>query len=415
MLSDLGAYARYVTPWVFNSDHNQASGTLLYGFNNYTGAPSDIQGVPQMQLSNPFTAANPVAPSYGKSLGIYTMLGDSINYFSPNRNRRNSDRFNVSLQRQLPASMVLDVTYFFNRTGQLFEATRNINMVDPEIYYTYKEETLAVMDNPFYNQFPVEKFPGQLRYQSTVGVTSMAKPFPQYGDINVFDGVKSGSMRYHALQIKVQKNYSHGLSLLSGYSYAVEKDQRFFDDIATYNRQFSWQNANNYRHRITGAGAWEVPMGKGRTFMANAPPLLDAVLGGWKLSSMVFWRSGNMLGFGTMLWNGTDPKVSNPGPQQWFNPSVFQKQPNYAKRTNPWDYAGIMGPGQFNIDASMVKEFHITEKLRFQLRVDAFNMINNMSWNDPSTSVTDGNFGKSTDQLGNTFGRRTQLGMRLEF
>jgi hypothetical protein len=149
--------------------------------------------------------------------------------------------------------------------------------------------------------------------------------------------------------------------------------------------------------------------------MANAPPLLDAVLGGWKLSSMVFWRSGNMLGFGTMLWNGTDPKVSNPGPQQWFNPSVFQKQPNYAKRTNPWDYAGIMGPGQFNIDASMVKEFHITEKLRFQLRVDAFNMINNMSWNDPSTSVTDGNFGKSTDQLGNTFGRRTQLGMRLEF
>jgi hypothetical protein len=411
-----GAYARYVTPWVYNSDHNQASGTLLYGFNNFTGAPSDVQGVPQMQLSNPFTASNPVAPSYGKNLGIYTMLGDSPSYFAPDRNRRNSDRFNVSVQRQLPGSMVLDVTYFYNSTSNIFGNTRNINMVDPEIYYTYKEQTLAVMDNPFYNNpsLPVEKFPGPLRYQSQVSVASMAKPYPQYGDINVFDGVQAGSMHYHALQIKLQKNYSHGLSLLSGYSYAVEKDHQFFDDIATYNRQFSWQNNNTYRHRITGAGAWEVPVGKGRTYMANAPRAVDAILGGWRLSSMLFWRSGNLLQFGAMLWDGTDPSVSNPGPQGWFNTSVFQKLPNYTTRANPWDY-GITGPGQFNMDASMVKEFHITEKLRFQFRVDAFNFLNNMSWNDPSTSVTDGNFGKSTDQLANTFGRRTQLGMRLEF
>ena len=130
---------------------------------------------------------------------------------------------------------------------------------------------------------------------------------------------------------------------------------------------------------------------------------------------MFFWHSGSLLGFGTMLWDGTDPKISDPGPQRWFNTAVFQKQPNYTRRSNPWDFAGVMGPGQFNMDGSLMKEFKITEKVRFQLKLDSFNAINNMNWNNPSTSVTDGNFGKSTNQLDYTFGRRTQLGARLEF
>ena len=130
---------------------------------------------------------------------------------------------------------------------------------------------------------------------------------------------------------------------------------------------------------------------------------------------MMFWRSGDLLNFGTMLWDGTDPTVSDPGPQGWFNTSVFQKQPNYTKRSNPWDFAGVRGPGQFNMDASLMKEFKITERVRFQLKLDSFNVVNNMSWNNPSTNVTDGNFGRSTDQKSYTYGRRTQIGMRLEF
>jgi hypothetical protein len=63
----------------------------------------------------------------------------------------------------------------------------------------------------------------------------------------------------------------------------------------------------------------------------------------------------------------------------------------------------------------LAKDFHITEKLRFQLKADAFNLLNNMSWGDPITEVDDGNFGQSTNQAGLTFGRRMQLGMRLEF
>ena len=409
------AYGRYVTPWTSNRDHDQLSGFSLYGFSNFTGAPDAIQGVPQMSLRDPFPASNPVAPSYDKSLGIYTMLGNSLTYPALHRLRSTSDRMNFSVQRRLPGSIVVDVTYFRNRTGQMFETDYNINQVDPNIAYTFKEQTLSVVDNPFYNLLPVDKFPGPLRYQPQVDVTSLAKPYPHYGDIFVTDGFKGGAMTYQALQIKLQKSYSHGLSLLAGYSYHVEKDERFFDDIATFQRHYSSQNAHTYRQRLTGAGTWDLPFGKGRTFLTGAPRIVDAIVGGWKLSSVLFWRSGNILGFGPMLWDGANPKISNPTPQRWFNTSGFQRLPNFTPRTNPWDFPGLYGPGVLNMNGSLAKDFHITEKLRFQLKADAFNLLNNMSWGDPITAVDDGNFGQSTNQAGLTFGRRMQLGMRLEF
>ncbi len=408
-------YGRYVTPFTTNSAHDQLSGYYLYGFSNFTGAPDMIQGVPQMSMANPFPASNPIAPAYDKSLGIYTMLGNSITYFSPDRKRSNSDRINISFQRELPFSMVLDVTYFLNHTSEVFQLDYNINQVDPNISYTYKEQTLAVIDNPFYNKLPVEKFPGSLRYQSQVGITQLARPYPAYGDIWVVDGQPGGAMKYQALQMKLQKNYSQGLSLLIGYSYHVEKDQTFYDNIANYKRQYSWQNGTSYRHRISAAGTWDVPVGKGRTFMAKAPRVLDAVVGGWKLSSVVWWRSGNLMSFGGMLWNGTSPKVSNPTPDHWFDTSVFQRLPDFTPRTNPWDFPGVRGPGVFTTNGSLAKDFHITEKLRMQLKADAFNLFNNMSWGDPVTSFDSSSFGQITDQAGLTFGRRVQLGVRIEF
>ena len=67
------------------------------------------------------------------------------------------------------------------------------------------------------------------------------------------------------------------------------------------------------------------------------------------------------------------------------------------------------------MDASLVKSFTVTERFRFALRMDSFNVLNNMTWADPSTNVYSSTFGQSTDILANTYGRRTQLGLRVEF
>ncbi len=416
------AYGRYITPWT-NANSNMSTGgtganlleVLLPGsFNYYTGAYPTVQGVPVMNLKNPFPSEYPVIPTYQKSLGRYTSLGDSVTYMIDDRPRQHSDRFNFSFQRQLPSGMILDITYFINFSNFAWDISRNIDMVDPRISYQYKAATNVQVANPFYNILTVQKFPGTLRSQRTVGATSLMKPYPQYGSITVTEGDIGGNMRYQSIQFKAQKNFSKGYSMLFGYNYHRENDQRYYDDIATYLQQYTWIPSNAARHRLTFAATWEVPFGKGRPYMTGAPRLLDALVGGWNLTPTGFWRSGRILRFGSLVVSG-DPHISNPGPGGWFDKSVFAIMPSYTPRSNPWQYDDIAGPKQFNMDASLVKSFRIIERFRFEMRMDVFNVINNITWADPSTSVTSSTFARSTDQLTQTYGRRAQLGLRLQF
>jgi hypothetical protein len=312
--------------------------------------------------------------------------------------------------------MILDVTYYLNLSNFAWDTSRDLNLVDPRISYQYKAATNVNVANPFYNILTVEKFPGSLRSQKTVDITSLMRPYPQYGSINVTEGQPGGAMRYQSLQLKAQKNFSKGYSLLIGYNYHYETDQRFFDSIATYVQQYTWIPGNAARHRLTASGTWEVPFGKGRSFMTAAPRVLDALLGGWNLTPTMFFRTGRIVRFGAMQVNG-DPHVANPDQTQWFNKAAFSILPAYTARTNPWQYDDITGPKQFNMDGSLVKSFRMIERLQFELRLDVFNVMNNITWNDPDTSVTSSNFGRSAnnDQLTQTAGRRTQIGLRLRF
>ncbi|MDP2995844.1 MAG: TonB-dependent receptor [Bryobacterales bacterium] len=418
------AYGRYITPWT-NANSNMSTGgtganlleVLVPGsFSYYTGAYSAVQGVPVMNLKNPFPSEYPVVPTYQKTLGRYTSLGDSVTYMAANRTRQHSDRFNVSWQRQLPTGMILDVTYFLNLSSFAWDLSRDLNMVDPRIAYQYKAATNVQVANPFYNILPVQKFPGTLRSPRTVGITSLMKPYPHYGSINVTEGQPGGNMRYQSIQFKVQKNFSKGYSMLFGYNYHRQSDQRFFDNIAQYLQQYTEIPSDASRNRLTFAATWEVPFGKGRQYMSGAPRLLDALLGGWNITPTGFWRSGRLIRFGSLVVSG-DPHVSDPNQTRWFDKSVFSIVPAYTARTNPWQYDDLMGPQQYNMDASLVKSFQIIERFRFELRMDVFNVLNNITWNNPDTSVTSANFGRSAnnDQLTQTYGRRAQLGLRLQF
>ncbi|HYO81758.1 MAG TPA: carboxypeptidase regulatory-like domain-containing protein, partial [Bryobacteraceae bacterium] len=405
-------FGRYVTPWSQLQSLDLLS-AIYYGYNNYTGAPPTVQGVPQMQLSNPFPASNPVIPAYQKTLGRYTGLGDSITFVNPERPRQTSNRLNFSVQRQLPTDVLLDVTYYANLSNYIFDTSRNINMVDPNIAFTHKDLTNQVVANPFFEVLPVDKFPGPARYQRQVSLTSLMRPYPQYGNINVIDGDRGGDMRYHSLQLKLQKTFAAGYSFLFGYNYHRERDQVYYDDLDRYNQQYIWTPSPDPRHRLTMAGTWETPFGRGRKFLSGSSRLVDALVGGWNLTPLITWRSGRYIRFGDLAVNG-DPRENVPE-GYWFNPSVFSRLPAFTRRANPLQYDGLTGPQLFNMDAAIVKSFPIAEEVRFQLRMDVFNVTNNITWADPETSVQSVNFGRSINQLTNTYGRRAQLGLRVEF
>jgi Carboxypeptidase regulatory-like domain len=407
-------YGRYVTPWSMDENAQDQFGPPTTGYSNYTDAPPTVLGVPQMSLSNPFPSSFPIQPSIGKTYGAYTGIGGDLTFFNPNRPHSFSNRLNISFQRQLPQGIIADVTYFFNRTGQINNVNYNINQIDPRIALQYGAATNATIANPFYNLAIPNQSPGPLWNEATIPVTQLARPYPQYGNLTEIDGISGGSMIYHSLQMKATKSFSNGYTLLVAYNYHVQTNQTFYDGVANYLKQWTSEDSGTPRHRLVASGTWALPIGKGRTYMASAPRLLDALVGGWNLAGVVTWHSGDLLQFPGMLVNG-NPGISNPGPNAWFNTSVFSLLPAYTRATNPWFYSGIRGPQFFNVDGTLNKDFSVTERIRFQLHMDAFNALNNMNWNDPNMTVGSSQFGKSTDIYAQDYGRRLQLGLRLTF
>ena len=390
-----------------------------YGYSATTSVQSPLQGVPQATLSNPFPAANPLLLPLGNSLGRYTNLGNSAAWINQGLNTPVNDRFNVSLQRALPGGLRLDATYFANlghnvqppSNGGGSFAARNVNMADPKLGYTYKSALDQKVANPFYHYMTPQTFPGQLWNQAQVPVSSLLEPYPQYGSLTE-DFLSGFSEHYQALQLKAERAFSRGYSLMVAYNYNREASDVYFNDPAQYANLLTMMPSANPRHRISGAAAYDLPLGNGRKYLTNLRPVLNAVLGGWTTSHIFTWNSGGFLRFGQMIVNG-DPVLGSPTQAHWFNTSVFQAPQPYTPRTNPWQYPGLTGPRFWQLDSTLSKNFQISERFRIEFRMEAYNLFNKFIPSNPDTNVYSSTFGMSTNQA--NLGREMQYALKLYF
>lgn len=373
-----------------------------------------LAGVPQATVSDPFPAGkNPLIAPRGKGFGPYVGVGGpDVLFFYPNARRPVNDRLSLSIQRQLPGQILLDVTGFMNfGSNQMY--TRNLNMVDPNLSYTYKTALQQNVANPFYNYLTSDVFPGPLRNQSQVSIGSLLKPYPQYGNIYQV-GTPGFKERYQSVTIQARRPFTNGFNLLFGYSYIRERTQGYFNDIDNYFDDPRFIESVNPRHRISGAGTYELPFGKGRKYMTSANRLVDGVLGGWQVLGALYWNSGQFLQFGQMNANG-NPVISNPTPGLWFDKSVFSVITPFTPRINPMTYSGLTGPSVWQLDATLSKNFRITEGVRSELKMAAYNATNHFNRADPDTGVTSSNFGTAIRQRGNYFGRQLEIGLKVIF
>ena len=144
---------------------------------------------------------------------------------------------------------------------------------------------------------------------------------------------------------------------------------------------------------------------KGRRYMTNANPVLNAIAGGWSTSTLFTYNSGSYLRFGGALVDG-DPSVSEPTSNRWFDTSRFRVLPAFTRRTNPLQYDGVKGPRFVNADATLSKEFPIVgERLKFELRGEAYNLLNAFTGTNPDTNPASVAFGRITTQRAVQFGR----------
>lgn len=425
-------YARYVTPTEYLFTSAPVSGfedieflePPLFGVTGYQYTAQLQNGIPTATLSNPYPATSPLVP-IGKYQGTNTGRGGSpLLWYPQNLQKEFNNRLNLTVEHQLPGQFVVSATFFTNFGNQQYNQA--LNNINPLLEQQYQGALNTSVANPFYHYLNSTIIPGYLYNQPTVPLSTLLVKYPLYGPLYQL-GTLGASERYNMGELRVQKRFSHGYNFLFGYVYIREKVQQFDNDLQTYNNQLVWQDSNQPHHRITIASSYELPVGKGRTFLSNAPRAVDALVGGWQVTGVVTYTSGDYPRFGSLVVTG-NPCISNPTPQHWFNTSVFSLPSGYAIQTNPLQYSCLTGPSFFDLDASLIKNVHVTERVQAQLKLTAYNATNKLNRGDPDTNINDstfgqalyqgspgGQFGAQTATNGSVFGRQVEIGLRLMF
>ncbi len=277
----------------------------------------------------------------------------------------------------------------------------------------------------------------------------------------MWDGLASTS--YHALQVAVNRRFSNGMMIKGAYTFS--KAINFFDDsgwagFPLFNAQSQIGRNRGLAgfdipHNVQIGAFYELPFGKGKKFLSDS--VAGKVLGGWSLSGIGSIVSGRPLtvtaAAGSLNAPGNSqtpdivgninyPKNTGPG-TFWFDPNAFMPVEFSAAwlastpTTRPFRYgtAGrsiLRGPGFTNFDLSLTRRFLVTERLKTDLRLDAFNFTNTPFFNNPNTNASaptrDAQGNILRDAAGNLrlnqFGqilsaaqtqRQFRLGLRLEF
>ncbi len=426
-------YARYMTPSSRIRDPLGDFVSQYTGYSTVTTVLGTVNGVPRAYLSNPFPGtatavptgaiANAIQLPTEKALGRYTNLGNAVSLDQYELTPQNNDRFSLSYQREVWSRTVVSFDFFFNN-GTNLPYDLDLNLADPNILYEQpRSVTNAQVPNPFLN-LPLSYFHGSLRNGATVSVASLLRPYPQYGALTQTNtaGRKNHVQSY---KLQAQRPFVKGMSLLVNYAYQREATTEFFDDRAVFARDLTWRNSASARHRFNHALTWELPFGKGRWLLSDAPKVVDMTLGGWQLTTTNRWYSGRLLQFGAQLIVLGNPKIDNPTTGlngRWFDPTVFAQIPTGTNadparipRTNPYTYDGLVGPGTAQTDMTLSKSFRLTERFKFEIRAEAYNAFNQINWNNPILDQTNVNFGKVIDRRPGYIGREIQYGFKLSF
>jgi hypothetical protein len=269
--------------------------------------------------------------------------------------------------------------------------------------------------------------------------SQLLRPFPQFDNLQ-HKFPPWGNSIYHAMNVKLEKRFSHGLNFLMNYTFS-----KFLDDVEPkgelggsgqdvgithpeLRRLDRSPSGNDVRHRYIFSGVYELPIGRGRPWnLAN--PVLNHIVGGWGLGVITELRTGTPLGVveqtnrtNTYSTNVRPHLVGDPGLSRdrprseklrmWFDPSAFRAPSEGEFGDAPRTIAGI-GPGFFGMDLSVNKAWTLTERYRLSFRTDFYNLPNYPQFSAPNRSRGSGNFGRITGTSGT--GRQIQMSLRFQF
>jgi hypothetical protein len=270
-------------------------------------------------------------------------------------------------------------------------------------------------------------------------------PFPQYTSLTDPGGYV-GDSTYHSLQVKAEKRFKSGGTVLASYTFSkilanVETLTTWLEtqaggvsgvqNIYNFAAEKSLSNFDS-RQRLVLSYVYDLPFGKGRQLLSGVHGIADKLATGWGINGVSTFQKGfplgitaspNTTGLNTGLRPNVTPgcnKVTSGSSQsriaQWFNTSCFSVPAAYTfgseSRTDPV----IRGPGINNFDFALFKRTSISERFNLEFRAEAFNLFNRVWFGPPNTVATtaaNNTFGQITTQLNQP--RLLQLALRLRY
>jgi hypothetical protein len=336
--------------------------------------------------------------------------------------------FQISVQQELAAKLSLEAAYVGVKGTHLGNALISINQVDPKYLslgsvLTQSITSAAAVQNGI--KAPYAGFTGS--------VAQALRPYPQYLNI-VNNSSPTGNSTYNALQVKLTKRLSHGLTVQGAYTWSKTLSD---GNIAAgggpagqdfYNRRLEKSlSTNDVPQIVVLAYTYELPFGKGKPFAQNRA-VAAAILGGWQLSAIHQYSSGKPVVFtannGLPLFNGTlrpdvisgvPMTVDHPNPlaDVWLNKAAFVAPAPFRFGSAARSYDAVRAPNSYNESFGLMRQIKVGERVTVMVRGEFFNALNRVVFGMPVSNVSAANFGRVTSQANTP--RQGQLALRVDF
>jgi hypothetical protein len=373
---------------------------------------------PAVTLDNPFPGG--ILQPTGSSLGAGTYMGRGLTFYNPNPLNPYSVRWNFDVQRQIGNGLVFEIGYTGNHAVHL-TIDQQQDYIPAQYQSTSPFRDQAVIDrnsanvaNPFAGLIPDTSMNG-----STVGFSQLVRPYPHFTGITM-QAANAASSYFHALQVRLEKRFSHGLQFLANYQWArtIALDN-YLNEFGPLEKR----PANIDRpQRFVTSFSYELPFGQGKPVLGSVSgfsgAVVDRIVGGWVINGIYSYESGGPVGNwgdviymgGPLNWDATNPdKTFDTTP---FNRVSTQQLSNHV-RTFPTRFGNLRSAPSNNFDFSILKNTRIRERVSLQFRTEFFNGFNHPLFAGPQLSPTSSAFG--TISAINNLERHIQMALRLSW
>jgi hypothetical protein len=408
--------------------NGETSGTVTLnqqGFSQTTQfvATGNNYLTPSATFSNPFPSG--ILPPAGASAGAATFLGQAITFFSPHVNNPYSARWNFGVQRDLPGQMVLEVVYIGNHAVHL-PITTQLDYIPRQYLSTSILRDAATISrltgsvtNPFKGLLPNSTSLNG----STVALDQLLIPYPQYpvpsppestSNGVVVQGNGAGSSYFQSLDVRFQKRLTNGLTLINTFVWSQEIERvSYLNDSDPAPEKREATDSRPLRE-VLGA-TYELPIGRNKLVNLRSR-LANALVGGWNLNAMMVLQSGPVLTWGNVIYVGGPLNLNSGLPNgPAFDTTRFitasSQQPADNIRTFDTQFGNLRRAPSENLDTSVSKNFAFAERRYVQLRIEAFNVTNHVTFGVPNTTPTSSAFGIISTQANSP--RALQLAARV--